>query len=186
MQLTALERLAQWEAKLPAVLRGELKPTAAELVDLAEYCAGFERNFVLASRFAGDALAAVPPLYHSTLVVRFAGWAVRASRGEGADAADLTALQRSGLRRQALAWLREAKARGEGKSFSLVPMLQYSRDLAPLRNPEELAKLPPEERIAWEKFWLQFPAFGPSIKTSPRELAPPPREAKRENDPLVP
>jgi hypothetical protein len=50
-----------------------------------------------------------------------------------------------------------------------------STDLAPVRDPEELAGLPQEERIPWEKFWAEAPNPFPQVI----ERAPPPRELKR-------
>jgi hypothetical protein len=59
-----LEQIALWEKKLPAVLRGELRPAKGdEWVELAEYCAGFEKKYVLAAPFAADAFAADPKLH---------------------------------------------------------------------------------------------------------------------------
>jgi hypothetical protein len=52
--------------------------------------------------------------------------------------------------------------------------LRTTPDLSSVRDPPALAKLPPEERVAWEKFWNDLPGSFP-----PRPETAPPREAKR-------
>jgi serine/threonine protein kinase len=180
LQLYTLERLAGWGEKLPAVLGGELKPaTSDEYTELARYCAGFEKRYALAARFAGEAMAH-PKFYPEwTKVTQFAGWAVQAGLGKGADAADLTPDERSRLRRQALAWLRGiSKTSPKPSATILGSLILKNPDLAPTRDPAELAKLPPDERAEWEKFWSDVRPAAPKPKTSPREVAPPPRPVK--------
>lgn len=153
---TMLEPMARWEGKLPAVLRGELKPTTgAEFADLAGYCAGFDKRYALAARFAADGLAADPGLYaNAQRISDFAGWSVQAGVGHGADAADLTAEERARLRRQALAWLRQAVDRPASTGPGLrAALLRTNPDLRPVRDAAELAKLPPDERGEWDRFW---------------------------------
>jgi hypothetical protein len=176
-QLNLLEPMARWDGKLPAVLRGEVRPaTATEFADLAAYCAKFETKYALAARFAGEALAADPALYANWgETVQFAEWAVQAGLGMGNDATDLSPEERAKLRQQALAWLRELTQRYSGEVLEYL-VLSRSSALRPLRNQNELAKLPPAERDEWNKFWEQIRPTVP--KPGAREVAPPPRPVK--------
>ncbi len=163
-QLDTLEPQARWMGKLPAVLRGELKPTTGdEFAELAGYCAGFERKYATAARFAAEAMDAFPDLRRNVLQVeRFAGWAVQAAVGKGPDAADLSDSERSRLRRQALTWIREATERTPELRRLAASQAEVIPDLAPVLDPRELAKLPPGERVEWERLWLDLrPAVAP-------------------------
>jgi serine/threonine protein kinase len=177
-QLTTLETLAQWEEKFPAVLRGEARPTNEnELIVLAEYSGGFEERYVLASQFLADAFAKDPSLNGQWMKLPlYAGWAVQAATGKGVDATDLTASERSQLRRKALSWLRESSLRINKQDWDLAPYLANSTwrnpDLAPVRDPGAIAKLPPDARAEWSRYWNELPKLGP------REIAPPPRPTR--------
>lgn len=158
MQVTALEAKARWEGKLPAVLRGEIKPkNRAEVAELAGYCATFEKKFARATRFVTDGIKADPKLLDNWFqVASFAGWAVQAGAGNGADGADLTPARRAEFRRQALAWMRETTKRaGKRATASMGFSLTTNRDFAPVRDAKELAKLPAAERAEWEKLWAE-------------------------------
>jgi eukaryotic-like serine/threonine-protein kinase len=173
IQLHNLEAMAQWEQKLPVVLRGELRPAnAVELVELAQYCSGFEKKNLLAVRFATDAFAANPNLFAQWMTVsQFAGWAVQAANGMGVDATNLSVDERSQLRHKALAWLRESKTMTNNEFLGYLTSETWAdANFAPVRDSEALAKLPPDERAEWTQFWNELPKLGP------REVAPPPRE----------
>lgn len=172
-QIKQLESVARWEEKLPAVLRGELKPAnRVEVGQLIEYCATFEQKYALAARLAAEALAADPDLYASWIEVgRFAGWAVQAGSGLGADTAGLSPAERAALRQQALKWLQESLRYVGRPPASLGEYLETIRNFNPVRDPKQLASLPPDERAQWEKFWAE-------IKVTPPVIAPPPREKK--------
>ncbi len=171
-QVAQLEALAQWEEKLPAVVRGEIRPAdSTEVLDLVRYCAMFEKKYALAARLAADGLKADPKLFNMwPEVAWFAGYAVQASAGNGTDAADLTPVQRADLRRQALAWVRKSTMWAAPTYSAVARHFATIRDFAPVRDPKELVKLPPDERAEWEKFWADV---------TPRALAPTPREVKR-------
>ena len=107
MQMSQLEAMARWEEKLPAILHDKLKPAnAGEYMELAQYCARFDKRYALAVRFAKEALA-VDPKRYGLDDNQIAGWAVQAASGMGIDAAGLSAEERARLRRDALAWLRD-------------------------------------------------------------------------------
>jgi tetratricopeptide (TPR) repeat protein len=181
-QVSELEAQAAWEAKLPAVLRGELKPADRdEVYELAAYCATFEKRYALAIRFIEKGIEDDPHLLDDWMkVAHFAGWAVQASTGRDPDASTIPLVVRERYRRQALEWIRESIRRTkEGAGAGMGFYLSTIRDFTPVRDSQELAKLPTAERAEWERLWADLtPAI---IKRKrggrPRqpELAPPPR-----------
>jgi hypothetical protein len=89
--------------------------------------------------------------------------AALAAAGKGSDAAGLTARERARLRRQALDWLSADLAlwrtRASNKDVRVLDLVQktlrhwQTEDLAGLREPEALAKVPEAEREGWRKLW---------------------------------
>jgi tetratricopeptide (TPR) repeat protein len=180
-EIAELEAQAAWEAKLPAVLRGEIKPDAHNgYYELAAYCATFEKRFALATRFIIEGIQAHPRILDNWMRgAHCAGWAIQASAGHGSDAATVPLTIREHYRRLALDWIREAirrtdKDNGAGLAFYLISL----RDLAPVRDKEALALLPEAERAEWEKLWAEITPVFKNRKIKPRskrEPAPPPR-----------
>jgi eukaryotic-like serine/threonine-protein kinase len=158
--LNNLETIARWEGKLPAVIKGEFRPSNAfESLELAEYCAGFEQKYVLAVKFASDAFAGDPNLYAQFMKVpQVAGWAIKAATGKGVDAAKLSEPERSQLRKNALAWLQKTKSKvGKDVLLFLSDSVLNEADLDPVREPEAIAQLPPDEGAEWTRFWAELP-----------------------------
>jgi serine/threonine-protein kinase len=170
----ACERLADLDARLPAVLRGEFKPAdAVEQRDLARLCQRFKRRYAAAARLYADAFAARPRLaedlrtgdrYNAACAAALAGC------GRGEDAANLGTKERASWRGQALAWLRTDLERRSGQLQSGKPedraeVLQHLRhwqvdtDLAGLREEDAVAKLPGEEQEACRKLWADVTAL---------------------------
>jgi tetratricopeptide (TPR) repeat protein len=181
-EIKDLEAQAAWEAKLPAVLRGEIKPDDHNgYYELAAYCATFEKRFALATRFIIEGIEAHPRILDNWMrAAQFAGWAVQASAGQGSDSSTVPLAVREHYRRLALEWIREAirrtgKDSGAGMGFYLASL----RDLATVRDKEELAQLPAAERAEWEKLWIETTPVIKNRKNKSRskqyELAPPPR-----------
>jgi hypothetical protein len=66
------------------------------------------------------------------------------------------------LRRKALAWLRETRSRVPKELLPfLANQLRENPDFAPVRDPEALAGLRPDERADWSRFWNELPKPGP-------------------------
>jgi len=181
-EIKDLEAQAAWEANLPAVLRGEIKPDDHNgYYELAAYCATFEKRFALATRFIIEGIEAHPRILDNWMrVAQFAGWAVQASASQGSDSSAVPLAVREHYRHLALEWIRESIRRtdretGAGMGFYLSGL----RDLAPVRDKEDLALLPPAERAEWEKLWTEVTPVIKNRKIKPRpkryELAPPPR-----------
>jgi serine/threonine protein kinase/Flp pilus assembly protein TadD len=163
------ERLAKLEPKLPALLKGEVKPAgAAESLALAQICQTADKQLnAAAARWYAEAFAAEPRLaddlssenrYSAACAAALAGC------GRGKDAAGLDAKKRARLRRQALDWQRaDLAAWGrlvEKKPDQARPLVTATLrhwledpDFAGVRGPSALAKLPDAERPAWQKLW---------------------------------
>src|SRR5262249_35571559 len=107
-----------------------------------------------------------------------AAWvAALAGCGQGKDAAQLTASDRAGWRRQALSWLdAEVRARRRQLQTGRAAEANQARqtlahwrndpDLEGVRDAAGLAKLAPEERQAWQRFWHQVDAL---LKPAPKQ-----------------
>jgi serine/threonine-protein kinase len=162
------ERLAAVEAKLPAFLKGEHKPSdTAERLGLLRVCQARKLHHA-ATRLYADAFAADAKLLEdatTALRYRAACQAALAGAGQGEDAGKLDDQQRARLRQQALDWLRAELtllAAGEvGRSRVARILRQWckDKDLASLRDRDALAKLPAEERAACEKLWSDVAAL---------------------------
>jgi len=157
------------EPRLPAILRGEVKPAGAtECLQWVEVCR-FKKQYACVARLYADAFAAQPQLtddpgsghrYNAACAAALAG----CSRGE--DAAQLTETERTRWRAQARQWLRadltawgqaldHAPAKDRDRVRGVVAQWQDDPDLAGVRDKEGLAQLPEEERKDWERVWSE-------------------------------
>jgi tetratricopeptide (TPR) repeat protein len=165
------ERLAELDARLPAVLAGEAEPaSAAEAAELGRLCRHpSRRRYAAAARFHAEALAPQPGRaeipahrYDAPCAAALAGCA----RGAGAAA---PAKLRHSLRKQAALWLRADLARWArlegGKPADRAALRQAlwrwpkDPDLAGLRDEAGLAELPAAERQACRAFWADVAAL---------------------------
>jgi tetratricopeptide (TPR) repeat protein len=161
------ERLIELDERLPGILEGKTPPAGAgERIELAVLCS-FKRRHRAAAHFYKDAFTAQPGLetgrgtghrYNAACAAALAGF------GQGQDADKTGAAERAEWRRQSLDWLRaDLEAWGrllDGESDQGLPVLvQQMRhwladaDLAGVRGPQALARLPRAERALWRKFW---------------------------------
>jgi serine/threonine-protein kinase len=169
-QLEQCERLAALDQKLWAVLKGEAEPAgAAERLALGQLCWQYKHRYAAAARFCADAFAADPKLADDLRRqhrYNAACSAARAAAGEGEDARQLPDKAVVMFRRWALGWLHEDLAQyakltesGESAARQLVRIglghWLEDTDLAGLRDPAALAKLPEAEREAWLKLWAE-------------------------------
>jgi serine/threonine-protein kinase len=165
------EQLAQLDKRLPAVLEGKDRPNdAGEALAFAYLCRPPHRQqHAAAARFYEEAFAAAPLLaedpnaphrYNAACAAALAGC------GQGTDAGKLADKERAHLRGQALSWLRanldtmgrlldsEAdQARATAGVRSALKHWLADRDLAGVRGPAALARLPEAERQAWQTLW---------------------------------
>jgi tetratricopeptide (TPR) repeat protein len=179
------ERLVALERKLPSVLSGEVQPSdSGERIILADMCQRHRQLYVAAARLFASAFASQPGLasaqggvnrYNAACAAALAG------TGQGKDAADLDVKERQRWRKQALAWLRDdlalwtkqvesGSAQQRAEAERQLRHRQTDPDLAGLRDAAALAKLPEDERAAWQQFWADVAAVlkkaGPPVKSS--------------------
>jgi Tfp pilus assembly protein PilF len=159
------ERLADLEARLPALLRGDERPAPEDLHELAVVCWS-KGLFAAAARFAAAQEAAFgtgagtgPGFgYHAARTALLAA----AGRGDGARA---PAKAKASLRRQALDWLRADLAlwakqpAGDPKVAAALTWWRSDPDLAAARDDAALAALPEQERREWRQFWAEVDAL---------------------------
>jgi serine/threonine protein kinase/tetratricopeptide (TPR) repeat protein len=162
----ACEALLALDAKLPAFLRGEAKPTSRdEQLVLAKLCQ-VKNRYAAAVRFFTDGFAAEPKLAeHLQLPHRYdaACAAALAGCGMGEDVGRLDDRERARLRQQALTWLRAdlvvfEKLAASGKREDRALVRQWLQDwqqgagFVGVRG-DALSKLPELEREGWRKLW---------------------------------
>jgi hypothetical protein len=170
------ERLVELDDRLSAVLRGEAQPRdAAERAEFAFVCRFRDLN-AASARLYGEAFAQQPDL---TEQHRYdAAWAaVLAGTGNGTDAGGLDERARARLRGQALIWLRgeleiwrqhlgKEPARFRAEDLPRINCWLGDPDLACLRDPEPLSRLPVAERGDWENLWRDLRELLASARTS--------------------
>jgi serine/threonine-protein kinase len=166
-QLRQCEVMLTLEQKLAAVLKGESPPAdAAEQVGLAVLCIG-KKRYADARRFYAGAFAAQPKLaddLEGGHRYNAACCAALAAAGKGEGATHLDDKERARLRREALGWLRadlslwtKQAADGTPKAEAVRKTLQHwqqDTDLASLRDPDALEKLPKADSAEWQKLWI--------------------------------
>ncbi len=160
-------RLADVEAKLPAILAGrDQARNDAERADLVTV-AYSKALHVASARFAKEALAALPPAEtKQSLSLRYDGAcsALLASLGQGEDEARPDEAGRDLLRRQALEWFNAEldvwaaaiERRMPDMRPTIVSKMRHwkaDKDLDAFRGDAALAKLPANERQQWSKLW---------------------------------
>jgi serine/threonine-protein kinase len=167
------QRQVVLEARLPDVLPpGTQKPAnLAEQVELARLC-GRKQLYAAAAHFYAGAFAERPTLADDLRAGhRYnAACAAALAAGQGEDAAGLKDEKRSGLRRQALTWLRadlRAWARlvqggtpqARAAAGRALADWRQDADLTGLRDEAALAKLPAAERDACRQLWAEVAAL---------------------------
>jgi tetratricopeptide (TPR) repeat protein len=160
------ERLVELEPKLPVILSGKEAPAnAAERADYARLCHK-KHLYSSAARLYREAVTANPSLASAPNGLRYdaACAAAQAARGAGQDAAGFSASERTGLRRQALDWLRADlgawrrlldKNPNKARRAVAQKMQHWLRDpdFKSVRGPDALGQLPEAERQQWQQLW---------------------------------
>jgi tetratricopeptide (TPR) repeat protein len=163
-------RQASLGKRLPAVLRGDDHPTAAEGIDFAGLCR-YQWRLAAAARLYAGVFTADPKLaddLRSGHRFDAARAAALAGCGTGTDAPGPEDEERARLRGQARAWLRADLSRhsrelagGPGEKAAATERLRRwltDEDLAGTRDAAALATLPQAERKEWEAFWAEVKA----------------------------
>jgi tetratricopeptide (TPR) repeat protein/serine/threonine protein kinase len=166
----SVEKLVTLEGKLPALLNGESRPADTdETLAVARLCY-FQKRYQAAARFYARGFAASPALANDLNKQHRYDAACSAARaaclkGEGAASLD----ERARLRKQALDWLRAdlavyARLTDEGNAQNRTAVQhrlrrwQQDPDFASVRGTQTLARLPKDERLAWQKLWADVAA----------------------------
>jgi serine/threonine-protein kinase len=165
--LAATEQQATVAARLPAVLTGKVRPAHAdEILGFAQLC--YEKKLHGASaRFWTEAFQTQPKLADDMkLQYRYnaACAAALAGCGQGKDQPPLDESAKARWRKQAIDWLRadltawsKLLESGPTQARQLVaktlPHWKTDPDLAGLRDPALLAKLPMSEQAPWRELW---------------------------------
>jgi serine/threonine-protein kinase len=172
-ELKRCEDLLTLEARLPAVLRGEDRPAgAAEHFRFAEVCRA-KRRYADGARLFEKAFADKPLLpdhLNATFRYNAARAAALAGGGQSEDGDKLSLEERAHWRLQARAWLQAAlavwarkldggTALDRAQVKTIMRRWQAEPDLAGLREPGALAKLPAEERDEWLVLWTEVGAL---------------------------
>jgi tetratricopeptide (TPR) repeat protein len=164
---------AALEVKLPAFLKGEFQPNGStERLALARVCQVKKLNHAAAQLYL-DLFAAEPKLADDLKAVhryRAACAASLAAAGQGEDAGKLDDKEKARLRKQALDWLRadlalhtkqveSGQAAERTAAQKALRHAQKDTDFDGLRDAAALAKLPAEERAAYERLWVDVAAL---------------------------
>jgi hypothetical protein len=175
------EALVELDARLPAILRGEQQPKDnRDRLNFAMLCGQYKKCYAAAAGFYADAFAE-PKLADDLRVAHrynAACAAALAGAGQGEDAKGLDDKERARLRQQARDWLAadlalwtkqadcdDAKVRDAVQKT--LRHWQSDADLAALRDPEPLAKLPDAERDACRKLWDEVEAVRKKAAAKP-------------------
>jgi tetratricopeptide (TPR) repeat protein len=165
------QQLLDADGKLNAFLAGKEAPTdAVTLVQMAVLAhQPFRRHYLTAARLYRDAFAR-QPLLAETQRYNAACAAALAGTGQGKDTAGIDDTDRAELRYSALSWLQDhLKGRvwqlGSTRPGSAEQVRQTllhwrkNADLAAVRAPSSLGKLPEAEQVAWLNLWAQVDAL---------------------------
>ena len=169
-QLARYSRLAAVEPRLPAILAGKDLPTdVATRIELARWLQKDRRRPYAAARLYESAFAVQPSLVGDLESGnRFmAAWAALAGCGLGEDAAKLDGAVKAELRRQALGWLkadRDAHGRvlksgtifEQYRAARALAAWRQNKELACLRDRDQLARLPATEAKTWQGLWSEI------------------------------
>lgn len=171
--IESVDRMIAVHGKLPAFLKGEFKPqTPDERLGLAGLCK-IKKRYAAAAVLYADAFMAEPKLvedWRAGHLCEAADCAAAAGTGLGEDADKLAENERPAWRKQALDWMRAEQAMrvryletGDTDDRIMVQQKlddwRSDSDLAGVREPEALAKLPGEEQEAWRALWAEVTAL---------------------------
>jgi tetratricopeptide (TPR) repeat protein len=170
-QAESYQRQASLGDRLPAVLRGQDRPSnATQGLDFAELC-WLQGHYSDAVHLTADALATDPKLANDlTNYYRYKAACHAASAGcqMGHGTAKLSEEARARMRAQALKWLRAdlnecrdlARTRAHwSEAMNHLSWWHENDDLSGVRDLIGLARLPEAERKEWEAFWADVKAI---------------------------
>jgi serine/threonine-protein kinase len=161
------------ESQLPAVLRGDEKPRdAAEGIGFAELAHNV-KHFGRSARLYAESLGANPKLAETVETghrYSAACAAALAGAGKGDDKPPLNEPEKARWRTQAIDWLKAdlafwtkqaqtGKPEARSRVSQTLQQWKADSDLAGIRDPDELAKLPESEQKACRTLWADVEAL---------------------------
>jgi tetratricopeptide (TPR) repeat protein len=167
------ERSLALAKRLPAVLRGEDRPNDVAEQRTFARMAYDRKQFTMAARLWAEALSGDPKLADdrdAEFRYSAACAAALAACGQGKEDPKPDEATMAKLRRQALAWLK-AELMAWGRLFDggdpraragvarTLRRWKADIDLARVRDPDALARLPEAERAAWQTLWVEVEAL---------------------------
>jgi tetratricopeptide (TPR) repeat protein len=168
--LRQAEQMAQADDRFTAVLAGKDRPNnASDRSYFAFLCQRYRQLYATAARFSLEALTEQltwADNLQAACRYNAACCAALAGCGQGKDAASLDDTDRAELRYRALVWLQDDLAAHARQLAGLQPAaVQQARlsllrwrqdaDLACVRDPTAIGKLPEAERVAWLNLWAE-------------------------------
>jgi tetratricopeptide (TPR) repeat protein len=167
------QQLSDLVGRLPAVLRGTVQPADADERRAYALLCTDQKRYLAAARLRASVLAADPKQAGDLQAgYRYdaACAAARAAAGQGADNGDLDESERVRWRKQSVQWLRtdlmawdkHLAGRQPRDRQRVVQRLQGWRgdpDLASLRDPAAVARLPADEQQACRQLWAEVQAL---------------------------
>lgn len=165
IQLRQCERLLTLDKRLPAILTGSALPAnAGDAITLAWMCQQpYRKHYAASARLYVNAFDIEP---RSAQLHRYdaACSAALAAAGQGKDSHLLPNTVMAMFRRWALGWLRDdltgytklAEQNDPDKNKTILQQLTHWRsdpDLASVRDPQTLDRLPENERAGWQALW---------------------------------
>jgi serine/threonine-protein kinase len=175
------ERMVELASRLPGVVEGRDRPRdAAEALTFADICT-LKHLYAAAARLFAEALEADPTLgddrqaqhrYNAACAAALAGC------GRGKDQPTPDEPARAALRARALDWLKAELAAwsklldsGPPQARPMIAQTlghwQADADLAGVRDPEALDKLPEAERAGWRALWAEVDRMLDAAKRAP-------------------
>jgi tetratricopeptide (TPR) repeat protein len=181
------ERLAELDARLPQLLKGEAQPVdTAERLTLAALCQlPAKKLYAASARWYCEAFAAQPaPAEDLSSGNRYSAAcaAALAGCGQGQDAGSLDDKEHARLRKQALDWLRadlgawrrlleKGPAQNRPAIDRQLAHWLEDTDFAGVRAEPALARLPTAERGDWQKLWQEVEALRQRAARPPDKAA---------------
>ncbi len=178
--------LLECAPRLPAVLSGQVKPASVlETAQWVTLCRCQGQDIEAARLFQRGCQESAAPSLDVRSQDRFEAISAALHVGCGLDqkAKGLAETERARWRKQALEWLRldlkgwtdllaDSGPRNRTIAMQRLNVWKCHVDLAAVREPAALAKLPPSERESWQAFWAEVDA---ALRTKPK---PVPRESE--------
>lgn len=176
-----VEVMADLEAKLPSLLRGESKLTTTEERLACALLCTRKRHYAGAARFYREALESDPHCVDALHSHRYnaACAAAQAGSGQGADATELSEREAANLRREALEWLKselggweEQLRKDPEKAQTAVGKTlrhwQKDSDFSGVRG-AGLENLPEAERTDWQNLWAEVEKLLAALERTSKE-----------------